>query len=205
MSKKKTDIICIIDKSISMTRLVDETIRGFNKFIDAQADVPGKAKVTLVLFDDKYHLQYDGKNLRDVPYLTKETYYTGNYTALLDAVGKTISDVLKRHKKKSPDNTVVFIITDGQENSSREYTKEQVRDLVTEQQENNNWEFFFLGANIDAFAEAGGIGIEYTHTFSYEATSSGIGTAYLAATRAVTKSRTDDDSIDWTNDSQAQS
>jgi len=203
MSKKKTDIICIIDKSGSMHNLTGDTIGGFNTFIDAQEDVPGKAKVTLVLFDQDYHLQYDGKKLKDVPYLTDETYYASGTTALLDAVGRTIEDVLKRHEKKSPDNTVVCIITDGQENASSDYTKERVKELITEQQESNNWEFFFLGANIDAFAEAGGIGIGYTNTLSYEATAGGVKGAYLAVTRAVTKSRTGDDSIDWINDSQA--
>ena len=189
MSKKKTEIICIIDESGSMWNLTKDTIGGFNKFIDEQKGVEGKARVTTVLFDHDYHLLYENKKLKDVPYLTDMTYIAGGATALLYAVGHTIETISERHKNKSPDNTVVLIITDGEENSSSlDYSKERVKELVEQHQE-KGWEFFFLGANIDSFAEAGGLGIGASFTMNYEATSVGVSLAYGAISKAVTRSR----------------
>jgi uncharacterized protein YegL len=200
MAKKTAEIVCILDRSGSMEHLTDATIDGFNEFIAKQRELPGRARVSLVLFDHEYELVYADKSLKKVKKLNNKTYYTRGMTALLDAVGRTIEDVANRYvaNNGSPDKTVFFIITDGQENSSSDYNREQVKEMVTEYQA-VGWDFFFLGANIDSFSEAGSIGIRGANTVDYDPTYSGTKAAYTMASAAVASSRLDDDveDTDW--------
>ncbi len=200
MSKKTAEIVCILDRSVSMTRLTDATIEGFNAFIEEQRKVPGRARVSLVLFNHEYQLVYADKPLKKVKTLNRKKYVAAGTTALLDAVGRTIEDVANRYvaNNGAPDKTVFCIITDGEENSSSDYKKEQVKELIDEYQA-VGWDFFFLGANIDSFAEAASLGIARAHTVDYDATRKGTASAYAMASSAVASSRSDDDDsdIDW--------
>jgi hypothetical protein len=190
---KKTEIVCILDKSGSMYNLTDDTIGGFNQFIEDQKKVKGKATVTLVLFNHEYFMVYENKKLSKVKPLDMYTYYAEGMTALLEAVGKTIEHTNQRKGKK-----VFCIITDGYENASdpNDYSKERVRKLVESAQDQGN-DFFFLGANIDSFAEAGGIGISAAGTVNYTADSYGARKAYAMASGAISMSRTGTFTEDW--------
>src|ERR1017187_1456227 len=147
---KNARIFFILDRSGSMTGIADETIGGFNAFVDDQKEVPGKATFSLVQFDHEYHLVHDDISLSEVPTMTRDTFRPRGMTALYDAVGKTIA----RFKDDNPKNTktIVQILTDGQENSSKEYSFTQVQELIKEVEEKHGWDVFFIGANMNTQA-----------------------------------------------------
>lgn len=152
------DRVFILDRSGSMETCRDDTIGGFNAFL-AEQKVDG-GTLTLILFDHEYEMIYERKSINDVEPLTTQTFVPRGSTALLDAIGKTIKNIT------APTPTVV-ILTDGHENSSRDYTKAHIKDLV-EQKTKDGWTFVYLGANQDAFAEAGSIGIAPAATLNYD-------------------------------------
>ncbi|MFA6941095.1 MAG: vWA domain-containing protein [Clostridiaceae bacterium] len=188
MDMNLTEIIFLLDRSGSMSGLERDTIGGFNAFIEKQKDLEGKTTVTGVLFDDKYEILWNGVDA-DKARLTDKEYYVRGCTALLDAVGKTILDVGFRLSKTSEDarpGKVIFVITtDGMENSSHEFTYEKVKELICHQQQRYNWEFIFLGANIDASREAGSIGIDKDSSFSFQASGEGVKCMYNSVCEEV--------------------
>lgn len=153
------DRVLILDRSGSMEACLADTIGGFNAFLREQAVEGGT--LSLVLFDHEYTLVYDKKPIGEVEPLTDKTFVPRGATALLDAIGKTIKAIEPNRKP------IVAILTDGQENSSHKFTKAHVRDLITERQD-KGWTFLYLGANQDAFAEAGAIGIAPVGTMNYD-------------------------------------
>lgn len=150
------EIVCVLDRSGSMSGRVSDTINGFNSFLYSQQTEPGEAALTLVLFDDRYEVVYDRVPIRRVPMLDGATYWTRGSTALLDAVGKAIGVV--RGRAGEGKRVMVLILTDGLENASREWTGEGVKRLV-EQRKAAGWKFVFLGADVDAFAAARIVGL----------------------------------------------
>jgi|WetSurSiteA1Bulk_404760.scaffolds.fasta_scaffold00361_28 hypothetical protein len=153
-------IVFVLDRSYSMQGKETDVIGGFNHFLKEQKKLQDSAKLMTVLFDDQYEILHNGLDIQKVKPITSTDYYVRGNTALLDAVGKTINHV-DHHLKK--DDKVLFIInTDGYENSSREFSKEKIKELVEHLEEEHGWKFIFLGANIDAFAAGGSIGINYT-------------------------------------------
>lgn len=160
MKKGLTELVFIMDRSGSMSSLEEDTIGGFNSMIRKQKE--GEVLVSTVLFDTDFETIHDRVPIEKVGKMTEEEYYTRGATALLDAVGMTIGDIRARQKKqpaaKRPEKTIFVIITDGYENSSTLYDYRDIKDLV-QRQTNLGWEFLFLGANIDAFAEGAKLGI----------------------------------------------
>lgn len=202
MKNYNVEVLFVIDASGSMSKLADDTIGGFNGFIDRQKRMDGKAKVTTTLFNSKATVLYSGVDISEVEKLTEETYQTGGMTALLDAVGETISTTQDRIDEtpieERMDKVIVVIITDGQENVSRKYTKDQIKKMVEHQTKGHGWEFVFLGANIDSFAESSGIGVTKSMDFAF--TNEGLTTAYAAVDSAVSSLRsTGSVSAEWTN------
>ena len=161
------DLIFILDKSGSMWNIVEDTIGGFNSFIEREKTKDIKTYVTLVLFDDEYKILYTRKPIEEVKELTSEEYFASGCTALLDAVGTTIESLDKEISQK-----VMFVITtDGLENASTKYTKSDVKKLI----QSHDWEFLFIGADIDSYKEAQSIGIETERSANYEKSSEGLG------------------------------
>lgn len=160
-NKNLTDITLIVDRSGSMTTMREEAEKGINDFITQQRkDQSGDAVLSLVQFDNEYEIVYDAVPIDNVWYYKLEPRWS---TALLDAVGKTINKTGER-LRNMPENQrpglVIFVIaTDGHENSSKEFTKGQIQQMVKCQQENYNWQFIFIGANQDSFAEAHSMGL----------------------------------------------
>jgi hypothetical protein len=187
-----TEIIFLIDRSGSMGGLESDTIGGFNAVIEKQKQMSGATMVTTVLFDDKYELLWSGVNAEKVR-LTEKEYFVRGCTALLDAVGKTILDVGCRLSNTlevdRPDKIIFVITTDGMENASREFTYEKVRELIKHQQDKYNWEFIFLGANIDAAKEASSIGISQANAYNFEASKDGVEMMYCMVAEAVSEKR----------------
>lgn len=181
MNRNVTEIVFLLDRSGSMLGLEKDTIGGFNSFVKRQVERKGKTLLTTVLFDDQYEVLWNGVPAEQVQ-LTSEDYYVRGTTALLDAVGKTILDVgyrLSRIEENDRPGKVIFVITtDGMENASFEFTHEKVKNLIQHQQEKYNWEFIFMGANIDVIAEAKNLGIKEEDAFRFEATHDGVEKLY---------------------------
>lgn len=185
MSKNKTThIVCILDRSGSMGSLTDEVIGSFNNFIKEQKEIKGKAKVTTILFDDKYEVLHDKVNLDDVPELTTKEYFTRGMTAMNDAIGKTITSLMDKKK------AIVLIQTDGAENASIEYTYDMVKQLVKKKTK-DGWQFNFLGANIDAQVVGQQYGVNIANTRGFTANSAGVQDAFASMSVASTTYRTD--------------
>ena len=193
MKKGLTELVFIIDRSGSMCGLENETIGGFNSMIRKQKQVEGEAKVTTVLFDNRRELLHDHKAINDVNYITEDDYYVRGSTALLDALGTSISDMVSYQRKldsKQRAEKIMFIITtDGLENSSREYGYRKVRHLIEKQKNQFGWEFIFLGANIDAVSEAARFGIREERAVRYHSDKKGTALNYQVLNDAVSELR----------------
>jgi uncharacterized protein YegL len=176
-----------------MANLANDTIGGFNKFIEDQKKAPGEALLTTVLFDDQYEFLHDGVNIQDVKPITEKEYFARGMTALLDAVGRTINRVgdklSKMNEAERPGKVMVLIITDGYENSSHEFTRTQIKEMVEHQRNTYKWEFLFFGANIDSFAASDGIGIAPARTANFGASSMGVSTTMDAMNLAASSYR----------------
>lgn len=183
-NEKLTEMVFILDRSGSMSGLESDTIGGYNGLIEKQRKEEGEAAVTTVLFDDKIEMLYNNADIGKVKKMTGREYYARGCTALLDAIGKTVTEVGNRHKFATasavPGKTVVVIITDGFENASREYSLEAVKGIIERQKEKYGWEFLFLGANIDAVTAARDIGIADDRAVTYEADEEGTRTNFEA-------------------------
>ena len=189
MKKNLTEIVFILDRSGSMGGLVDDTIGGFNSMIRKQADADGQAYVSTVLFDNQTEVIHDRVDIRQIRPLTRNEYYVRGSTALLDAVGKSIHHIRNVHRyareEDRPEKTLFIITTDGMENASREYSYERVREMIAHEKEKNDWEFLFLGANIDAVKEAARFGINQDRAATYHADHRGTAVIYEAMGDAV--------------------
>lgn len=192
MNANLTEIIFLLDRSGSMAGLERDTIGGFNGFLEKQRNLGEETIVTAVLFDDSYEILWNGVDAQKVQ-LTGKEYYVRGTTALLDAVGKTILDVGHRLSKteetRRPGKVIFVITTDGMENASREFSHGKVKELIGHQQEKYNWEFIFLGANMDAAREAETMGISKDNAFNFEASSRGIDKMYCAVSETVSGMR----------------
>lgn len=170
MKKDLCELIVVIDESGSMSSVRDDTIGGYNTFVETHKKLPGEARLTLVKFNSDYEIVHDGVDIKDVPLMTDATYMPSSMTALLDAIGKTIDTVgnrlAKTPEEERPEKVIFFIITDGAENVSKEYTSKQVKEKTTHQKEKYGWEFIFMGADQDAWGTSRGMGITNAVNYS---------------------------------------
>ena len=193
MRENLTEIVFILDRSGSMSGLESDTIGGFNSMIAKQQKEEGEAIVSTVLFDDETDVIHDRVAIGDVKKLTEEDYYVRGCTALLDAVGGAIHHIGNVHKyareEDRPAKTLFIITTDGLENASRHYSFKDVKRLIKRQQEKYNWEFIFLGANIDAIEVADNLGISKDRAANYNCDELGTALNYQVLEAAVTRVR----------------
>lgn len=174
MKKDRTDLTVVQDRSGSMFRIQRDVIGGYNSFVKDQKDAPGECYLTLVQFDFVHNEEplqwtYKALDIREVPPLNVKSYVPRGDTPLLYALGKTIDETGARlsmiPEDEKPENVICLVMTDGEENASGQldkegrYTKAKVAEMVKHQEEVYKWKFIFIGADIDAFAEAGGMGI----------------------------------------------
>ena len=189
-----TELVFIIDKSGSMAGLEADTIGGINATLEENRGVAGDANVSLVLFADDSEVVLDRVPIEGVRPLTRRDYRVGGCTALLDATAEAIAYHKKVQKSlpkdRRADHVVFVIITDGQENASRRHTYAEVKKLITKATKKHGWEFLFLGANIDAAAEAARIGIAADRASRYVSDGTGSQIAYEAVSAASRDVRT---------------
>ena len=175
-----TELVFIIDKSGSMAGLEADTLGGFNAMIEKQKKLPGECFVTTFFFSDTAQMIHDRQSLSTLKKLTEEDYFVGGGTALLDAIGNAVAHIEKIHKyareEDVPEHTIFAIITDGEENSSIDFSFEAIEQTLQCKQTEKNWNFLFLGANIDAVKTAVALGIRKDRAVSFNATP--VGNAY---------------------------
>ena len=184
--KKETEIIVILDRSGSMRKIAPDMVEGFNTFLNEQknSEDAGEAFITLVQFDDRYEVDYRSIPVNKAPELIlDETYIPRGKTALYESIGKTIQEL------KTDRDVVFVVITDGQDNVRSEFKVEAIKKMIDSLQEEEGWKFLFLGANQDAFAEGGKLGVKKSQSMSYAASGSGIQSTFHAVSGNLKKYR----------------
>jgi hypothetical protein len=181
---KETEIVVVLDRSGSMQAIADSTVDGFNTFLFEQQNSEGDAWITLVQFDDRYEMDYKSIPVKEAkPLINGETFKPRGYTALFDAIGKTINEL-------ETDRDVVFvIITDGHENASKEYKKDAVMKMIGDLEKNKGWYFLFLAANQDAIKAGGNIGISNNKAFTWKADYEGTTKAFSSFSKNISNYR----------------
>jgi hypothetical protein len=167
-NQNRRHISIILDRSGSMQAVKTDTEGGLKAFLAEQTTDPGETFVSLYQFSDRYEPVYEFTALTDVPDYTLQPR---GMTALLDAIGKTLTTMRAQFDampdSEIPGHVCVVILTDGQDNASTEWrSRRQIRRLINDLQD-KGWTFLFLGADQDAFAAAGDIGISPDTTLSY--------------------------------------
>lgn len=189
MKKGYTELVFILDKSGSMAGLETDTIGGYNAMLAKQQAVEGECHITTVLFDNHYELLHDRIDIKAVSPITEKEYQVGGSTALLDAIGRTIHKIVNVQKHTAEEHkaekVMFIIITDGEENSSREYSAEKIKAQIERQKSKYGWEFIFLGANIDAVQTASNFGIAPDRAQNYLADSDGVVLSFRVMSQAV--------------------
>ena len=189
MNNNLTEIVFILDRSGSMAGVVDDTIGGFNAFIEKQKKEEGEALFSAVLFSNESEVLYDRVDIKKIEPMNEQQYRVGGCTALLDAIGGAVHHIKNVHKyareEDRPAKTIFVITTDGMENASREYSYDDVQRMVTHEREEHDWEFLFLGANMDAISAAKSFGIREDRAVRYKGDRVGTALNYQVVSDAV--------------------
>jgi len=190
--QNKTSITVILDKSGSMSSVVTDTIGGYNQFIKTQKELPGECEISLIQFSTTNEFTYKSKNIKELTEgLTSVQYQPNGNTALLDAIGKAVIEkgieLAALPEEQRPGKVLFVIITDGQENSSREFNCDQIKQMIEHQKDAYSWDFTFLGANIDTFAAADSLGIARGKSLSFSTNKAGGAVRAFAAVSNYTK------------------
>jgi len=184
-------MVIVLDRSGSMETGRSDHEGGLRSFVRDQRALAGDVRLTFVRFDshDPFELVYDGVLLTDVDD-DKLSLLPRGGTPLYDALGRTLTHVNARLGKlqEQPDQVVVMIITDGQENSSTEFTKALVKSLV-EAREKSGWKVLYLGANVDEFVEGSALGVAKGASLGYGVSSQAIGAAYASISNNMAAAR----------------
>lgn len=194
MQKNHTELVFILDRSGSMSGLEKDTLGGFNAMLKKQKELEGECRITTVLFDNQMQLLHDRLDIQAVEMLKDKDYQVGGSTALLDAIGSTINKIGNVQKQSTSEHRaskVLFvIITDGEENASREFSSQRIKKMIEHQMNKYHWEFIFLGANIDAVKTSMAYGIRPERTQNYHADASGVDLNFKVMSETVTSFRT---------------
>ncbi len=205
MKNQHTDITIVLDRSGSMASVASDTIGGFNRFLEDQQKAPGTANISLHQFDHEYKTVLNGVDVKSAPNLSSSSFVPRGSTALTDAIGRSIVDTGARidrlNDADKPEKVVFVIITDGQENASKEYNQAKVHEMITHQRDKYAWEFVFLGANQDAIKAATNMGITRGAAMTYASNSVGTTAAFAAVACNLVQMRSGKSkSMDYTDE-----
>lgn len=172
-------VAALLDRSGSMQTIADDTRGGFDSFIGKEREQDGNTVVTLAQFDQQYELVYSSQPIRTVPPLVLQPRGS---TALYDAIGRLITDVgvelAAVPEDERPGSVTVVVMTDGHENASKEWTNTAVRALIAQQEKDYQWDFVFLGSNIDAVDVGTDLGFARDKSMTYVSTTVGVTAAF---------------------------
>lgn len=199
-----TQIHFVLDRSGSMWEIIGDTIGGFNTFLQAQQnDQNGECFMNLYQFDHEYQVTYQNVPVKEVELLNKESYVPRGQTALLDAIGRTISFV--KAEGHTDTKNIVVILTDGHENSSKEFNYKTISKMI-EEKEKAGWEFVFLGANQDAIKTAAGLGIKQNSAMTYAQTPQNMRACFSGLSNAISRARSGEtENISFTQEERSMS
>ncbi len=176
--ERKTELVCILDRSSSMGGLETDTICGFNGMLNRQRKLPGKLFVTTVLFDDSYEMLYSHRDVRKISPMAENEYFVRGCTAMLDAIGIAMdqmkNDIREMPEEERPDDVIFFITTDGYENASTRFSYEDIKKKISTAKEKYGWEFIFSAANIDEKKIARELDIDEDKVYAYAPTGAGV-------------------------------
>ena len=194
MNNNFVELVFILDASGSMYSLTDDTIGSYNSLLEEQKNQDGECIVSTVIFNHNIKVVHDRVDIKNVAPLTKSDYQPGGCTALYDAVGSTIDNIGKKlsdtPEEDRPCKVMVVIVTDGLENASREYTSKDVKSRIEHQRDKYNWDFNFIGANIDVEEAAQDIGISTMDAMTYTASDIGTKSVYTSLSNSISELRT---------------
>lgn len=206
-----THISVILDRTGSMESIRDDTIGGFNAFLNVQKAQPGLATLTLVQFDsqDPYEIVHHFKPLAEILQLTRQTFVPRASTPLLDAMGRGINDLEKSladmAEEERPSRVVMVIITDGQENASHEFRKDQIEKMIKDKQEKAAWQFVFLSADLAAIGDALASGVRAASVMGHDKDGHGTQAAWAALSRSIADYRAGHkEDVSFTDEERAQ-
>lgn len=189
-----THVLLVTDMSGSMRPLAEDVRGGFNAYLDGLRADGGDYRITAVLFDDQYDVLCADAALADAPSLDSGNYQPRGMTALLDAVGRTITALEARNPVLPDGDRVLLVVqTDGAENHSREYRWDTVAEMIREREKTGRWSCIYLGAHADAWAQASRMGFDRGSTIAVAHTGDGTQSSYTGlthATRAYSKGAT---------------
>jgi uncharacterized protein with von Willebrand factor type A (vWA) domain len=174
---KAVEILMVVDRSGSMQSIAQDAIGGYNRFLAEQKSIPGEANLTLILFDHEYSIAYSGK-LAFAAELNSQNYVPRGATALNDAIGRALGEL----SIKRPEKAIVCVLTDGQENASKEWKSELIRKRIAEA-EAAGWQFHYLSAAPSGFADANTLGFVRSKAFAADA--AGTAQAFNATSACV--------------------
>jgi len=159
---EKVSIVFVMDSSGSMSNMGNEPLQGLNSFYKQQKD-SGEFTSTLVFFSNKVTFHHQNLSGKDVPIISTSDYVPAGMTALYDAIGESI----ELQKSQKTENVVFVILTDGHENASHKYKRNEIKNLIEEMEKEHKWVFIYLGANQDSFAVGNSIGIRHSADYEY--------------------------------------
>lgn len=201
-NKNKTLIYVLTDNSGSMRSIKNDVIGGFNSFLEDQRQTGGKCSLSYAEFNHTYKEVYTNKNIHDVEDLTSREFVTQGSTALFDAWGTSISKLKETlsaiDEEQRPGNIIFVIITDGEENSSREFTRDQIFNMTSAATE-EGWHFTFLAANQDAIATGQNLGIKKDAALTFGTNSSGVQNTYSSLSKSIIRKRQGVDQISYSH------
>lgn len=185
-----TLIAALLDRSGSMASIADDTSGGFDAFIANEQNHDGTTLVTLAQFDDRYELVYEDKPIHEVPPLDLQPRGT---TALLDAIGRFVTEVgsglAALPEDERAGEVTVLVLTDGHENASQDWTKANIQQLISQQERNYDWDFVFLGANMDAVGVGTGLGFSAGKSLTWAPSATGVSGAFVATSAYLDRGR----------------
>lgn len=169
-----THIEFLLDRSGSMRSIADDIRGGFDTFMEKQRAEAGECTASLAQFDSRYEVMYTAVPLDEVEPLHLEPRGS---TAMLDAIGRSVTALGTRlaelPEEERPGSVIVMIMTDGLENSSREYTYDTIRKMIRHQEDVYDWTFMYVGADQDAIEVGARMGISSDRAMTYDRSRSG--------------------------------
>lgn len=191
--EKMLDVVFILDKSGSMSGSEESTISSFNEYLEKEKKNNYKTRITTILFSDDYSYLYKGTDVSKVSPLTRDDYFVGGCTALYDAIGSSINYI----DRCDTDKVLFIIITDGYENASKEFDKEKIRRMI---KNHSNYEFVYIGADIDSYSSGGSIGIKSDNIANFKKDRKGTSLLFKSVGNFESSMMEDSVSSSWKKD-----